>query len=483
MTREVDVCILGAGSAGLYATGQVSRLTRNFVLLDPGPFGTTCARVGCMPSKVLIQAAEDIAHAGHFAREGIHGAEGLSVNIPEVLAHVRRMRDGFASGPRGRAEKLADHDRLVKQAARFVSSHEVELEDGARIRAKSFVIAVGSRPVVPRAWLDAFGAERILTTDTLFEQEDLPRSMAVLGLGAIGLEMGQALARLGVDVVGVDMLNTVGGLSDEGVSFDAVSIMRGEFRVWLGAAAELEEADDGRIRVRAGDNEAVVDKVLVALGRRPNVDRIDLAAAGVETDERGLPSFDRQTRRIGESHIFIAGDADGERQILHEAADEGRIAGYNAALLARGETPRRFRRKVRLGIVFSDPNIAVVGRSFTELDATLVEDEGFVVGERDYSTQARARVLQANRGILHIYARKNDGLLLGAEMCIPRGEHIAHHLAWAMENGLTVADMLRLPFYHPVIEEGLQNALHDAYSQLDPAAKVAGIPDVPFAEE
>ncbi|HHN73481.1 MAG TPA: dihydrolipoyl dehydrogenase, partial [Thermopetrobacter sp.] len=215
----------------------------------------------------------------------------------------------------------------------------------------------------------------------------------------------------------------------------------------------------------------------------PNVDRIDLAAAGVETDERGLPSFDRQTMRIGESHIFIAGDADGERQILHEAADEGRIAGYNAALLARGETPRRFRRKVRLGIVFSDPNIAVVGRSFTELDATLVEDEGFVVGERDYSTQARARVLQANRGILHIYARKNDGLLLGAEMCIPRGEHIAHHLAWAMENGLTVADMLRLPFYHPVIEEGLQNALHDAYSQLDPAAKVAGIPDVPFAEE
>ncbi len=482
MTREVDVCIIGAGSAGLYATGQVARHTRNFVLVDPGPLGTTCARVGCMPSKVLIQAADDLAHARHFRTEGIHGAEHLSANIPEVLAHVRKMRDGFASGPKGKAEKLAEGGRLIPAAARFVGPDEVELDNGERIRARAFVIAAGSRPVVPQAWLETFGPERLLTTDTLFEQEDLPKSMAVLGLGAIGLEMGQALSRLGIEVVGVDMMETIGGLTDDGVSFDAVSLMREEFPIWLGTPAELEPAENGRIRVKAGDNETVVDKVLVALGRRPNVDRIDLAATGVTLNERGLPEFDRETMRIGDTALFIAGDVNGERQILHEAADEGRIAGYNAALIAKGEAPRRFRRKVRLGIVFCDPNIAVVGESFTQLDATLVEDEGFVVGERDFSTQARARVMQANRGILHIYAKKDDGRLLGAEMCIPRGEHIAHHLAWAIENGLTVADMIRLPFYHPVVEEGLQNALHDAYSQLDDSAKVAGIPDVPFAD-
>ena len=482
MTRKVDVCILGAGSAGLYATGQVSRKTKDFLLIDPGPLGTTCARVGCMPSKVLIQAADDIYRAKHaFAREGIHGAENLRAAIPEVLAHVRKMRDGFASGPAGKAEKLESHGKLVRGAARFVAPNAVEV-NGERIEARAFVIATGSKPVVPAAWQEKFG-DRIITTETLFEQEDLPASMAVLGMGVIGLEMGQAISRLGVDVVGVDMADTIGGLTDDGVSYPAISLLREEFPIWLGAPAELEEAEDGRIRVKAGDNEKVVDKVLVALGRKPNLDGLNLAAAGIEANERGVPAFDTATQRIGETHFFIAGDADGHRQILHEAADDGRIAGFNAAALAKGEDIRRFRRKVPLAIVFSDPNIAMVGQTFRQLDATLGEDEGFVVGERDFSTQARARVMQENRGVLHIYARKEDGLILGAEMCMPRAEHIAHELAWAMERGLTVADLIAMPFYHPVVEEGLQNALHDAWHQLPDSAKVAGIPDVPFADD
>ena len=479
MTRKVDVCIIGAGSAGMYATGQVARHTKDFVLVNAGPLGTTCARVGCMPSKVLIQAADDLAHSRHFATEGIHGAEHLKASIPEVLAHVRKMRDGFASGPAGKARKIGEHGKLVEGEARFVSPDAIEV-DGERIEAKAFVIAAGSRPVVPQAWIDTFGADRLLTTDTLFEQEDLPGEIAVLGMGAIGLEMGQALSRLGIRVVGVDMAETIAGLSDDGVSYPAISLMREEFEIWLGAPAELEPAEDGRIRVRAGDRETVVDKVLVALGRRPNIDRLNIEATGVELDSRGIPVFDRHTMRIGETNLFIAGDVNGERQLLHEAADEGRIAGWNAGSLARGEPLRRFRRKVPLGIVFCDPNIATVGESFAQLDATLVEDEGFVVGERDFSTQARARVMQANRGILHVYARKSDGLILGAEMCIPRAEHMAHHIAWAMERGMTIAEMIALPYYHPVLEEGLQNALHDAYSQLDDSAKVDGIPDVPF---
>ncbi len=481
MTREVDVCILGAGSAGLYATGQVARRARDFLVIDPGPLGTTCARVGCMPSKVLIQAADDLWHARHgFAKEGISGGEGVMADIPAVLAHVRKMRDGFAAGPAGKAEQLEKRGKLVRGAARFVAPDAVEV-NGERIKAKAFVIATGSKPVVPAAWVEKFG-EKILTTETLFEQQDLPATMAIIGMGVIGLEMGQALSRLGIDIVGVDMADTVGGLTDDGVSYPATSVFREEFPLWLGAPAELEEAEGGRILVKAGGNEKVVDKVLVALGRKPNLDGLNLAAAGIETGERGTPDFDPATQRIGETHFFIAGDADGHRQILHEAADDGRIAGFNAAALARGERVRRFRRKVPLAIVFSDPNIAMVGETFAQLDATLGEDEGFVVGERDFSTQARARVMLANRGVLHIYARKEDGRLLGAEMCIPRAEHIAHELAWAMERGLTVADLIAMPFYHPVVEEGLQNALHDAYAQLPDSAKVPGIPDVPFAD-
>ncbi len=482
MTRKVDVCILGAGTAGLYAAAQAARHTKDYLVLDPGPLGTTCARVGCMPSKVLIQAADDFHHRRHMAREGIQGADALSANIPDVLAYVRKMRDDFASGPLRKAEKLRDSGHLLMTAGRFVAADAVETAEGERIEAKSFVIATGSSPVVPSAWRERFG-DRIITTDTLFEQQDLPASMAILGMGVIGLEMGQALSRLGVDIIGIDMADTIAGLTDDGVSYPAIAAFREEFPIWLGAPAELEEAEDGRIRVKAGDNEKVVDKVLVALGRRPNLAGLELEAAGIALNERGLPAFDPATQRIEDTHIFIAGDADGHRQILHEAADEGRIAGYNATALATGRPLRRFRRKVPLAIVFSDPNIAMVGETFARLDETLVEDEGFVVGERDFSTQARARVMHANTGVLHIYARMEDGKLLGAEMCMPRAEHIAHQLAWAIEQGLTVADLIAMPFYHPVIEEGLQNALHDAYSQLPESARVSGIADVPFADD
>ncbi len=299
-------------------------------------------------------------------------------------------------------------------------------------------------------------------------------------MGVIGLEMGQALARLGVRITGIDMAETIAGLSDDGVSYPAIATLREEFDIWLGAPAELEEARDGRIRVKAGEREVVVDKVLVALGRRPALEGLDLPAAGVDLDERGLPEVDPATQRVADSAIFIAGDADGRRLILHEAADDGRIAGFNAAALARGEEVRAFRRKVPLSIVFCDPNIAMVGETFAHLDATLVEDEGFVVGERDFSTQARARVMRANRGILHVYARMEDGLILGAEMCAPRAEHLAHEIAWAIENGLTVADMLARPFYHPVVEEGLENALMDALQQLPASARPEGIAQLPF---
>ena len=481
--KEVDICILGAGSAGLYATGQVARRTKNFLIIDPGPLGTTCARVGCMPSKVLIQAADDVYHARHtFAKEGLKGGESVAASIPDVLAHVRKMRDGFASGPAGKAEQLESKGKLIRGAATFVSPDVIEV-NGERIRARAFIVATGSRPVVPAAWREQFG-ERLLTTDNLFEQEDLPESMAVLGMGVIGLEMGQALSRLGVKITGVDMAETIGGLTDDGVSFPAIAQLREEFDIWLGAPAELEEAEGGRIRVKAGEKEVVVDKVLVALGRRPNLEGLNLPAAGVELNEHGLPAFDTATQRIGETNIFIAGDADGHRQILHEAADDGRIAGFNAVQVAQGQPVRRFRRKVPLAVVFSDPNIAMVGQTFAALDATLGEDEGFVVGERDFSTQARARVMQANKGVLHIYARMEDGRILGAEMCAPRGEHLAHHIAWAMENGLTVADMLARPFYHPVIEEGLENALMDALQQLpESARRPGGIVQVPFADE
>ncbi len=468
MRRKVKACVIGAGSAGLFSLGNLRKQTSDFVLINSGHLGTTCARVGCMPSKVLIQAAEDYHHRQNMAVQGIGGGGHLSVDMPQVLEHVRRQRDIFVGGVMGNFNK-GPVKKLVKGEARFIAPGVVRVND-EEIEAEAFILAVGSRPVVPESW-KRFG-DRILTTDSLFEQQDLPGSMAVLGLGAIGLEMGQSLARLGIDMVGVDMLETIGGLQDEAVRDEAIRLIGSEFPLWLGAPAELDEAADGRLRVRAGDHETVVDKVLVALGRRHNLDRLDLPAAGVTLDERGLPEIDPATMRIAGTRMFVAGDANADRPLLHEAGDEGRIAGYNALR----EEPRAFARKVPMAIAFSDPNIAAIGASWTELKSR----DDVAVGKRNYTTQARARVLLKNAGQLHVFGRKSDGLILGAEMIAPRGEHLAHHIAWAMENNLTVWDMLRLPFYHPVVEEGLQNALYHLAAQV--GGEPDGVVEVPFAD-
>ena len=453
MPREVDVAIIGAGSAGLFALSQVRKQTDNYVLIDGGELGTTCARVGCMPSKVLIQVAEDFHRRTIFEREGIEGAEALKVDIPEAMEHVQDLRDTFVDRTLGATDNM-DEVHLLEAYAKFVSEDTLEV-DGEQIRAKKIIIATGTTPIIPAAWQSC--AEHILTTDELFELEDLPASMAVVGLGSIGLEMGQALSRLGVAVTGIDQVETVAKLSDSVVSDLAIAAIGKEFPLWLGAVANLEMQDDG-IKVSSGEQSVVVEKVLASLGRKPNLDKLGLENLSIELDDHGIPVYDPLTMQVGQSLIFIAGDVNADRALLHEAGHEGRVAGYNAV----HENITAFKRKTALGITFCDPNIATVGAQLDELNEAEI-----VVGEIQFGPVGRALIMAKNRGVLRLYANKADGQLLGASMACVKAENLAHLLAWSIQQGLSVQDLLKMPFYHPVIEEALQAALYSAYSQLD----------------
>lgn len=453
MTREVDVAILGAGSAGLFALSQVKRETDNYVLINGGQLGTTCARVGCMPSKVLIQVAEDFHRKSIFDREGIDGGEELSVDVPASMEHVQDLRDVFVDKTLSVTDDM-DDEHLIDGYAKFVSNDTIEV-NGEQIKAKSIVIATGSTPVIPAAW-QSF-ADDIITTDEFFELEDLPASMAVIGLGSIGLEIGQSLSRLGVQVTGVDQLTNIARLEDDKVNEMAVTVLGREFPLWLGQAASLEKVVAG-IQVTAGDNTVVVEKVLASLGRKPNLDNLNLAATDIVLDKNGVPIFDRLTMQVGELPIYIAGDVNVDRPVLHEAGHEGRVAGYNAV-----HSPvEKFKRKVMLGITFCDPNIATIGAQLSELDADKI-----AIGEIQFAPVGRALIIGKNRGLLRLYVQKSDGLLLGASMCCVKGEHLAHLISWSIQNGMTVFDMLKMPFYHPVIEEALQAALYSVLSELD----------------
>ena len=457
MTREVDVAILGAGSAGLFALSQVRRATDNYVLINGGELGTTCARVGCMPSKVFIQVAEDFHRKSLFERQGINGGDELSIDIPEAMEHVQDLRDMFVDRTLGVTDNL-DEAHLIDGYAKFISNDTVEV-NGEQIKAKSIVIATGSTPIVPAAWQDF--ADDIVTTDDFFELEDLPASMAVIGLGSIGLEIGQSLNRMGVKVAAVDQLSNIAKLDDEKVNEVAIDTIGKDFPLWLGAAATLEKADAG-ILVKAGDNEMVVEKVLASLGRQPNLQDLNLEATDIVLDESGIPAYDPLTMQVGDLPIYIAGDVNADRPLLHEAGHEGRIAGYNAIKQANGEANQKFKRKVPLTITFCDPNIAMVGAQLSELN-----EEEIAIGEIPFAPVGRALILGKNRGLLRLYVRKSDGLLLGASMCCVKGENLAHLLCWSIEMGMTVFDMLKMPFYHPVIEEALQAALYNVLSELD----------------
>jgi dihydrolipoamide dehydrogenase len=451
MHDSLDVIIIGAGSAGLSALREVKKRTQRFVVINDGPWGTMCARVGCMPSKALLAAANAFDARRDFQILGISGANGLSVDLPEVLRRVRAVRDAFVAENLDVTDGLGE--RAISGKARVLGKDCVSV-NGKEIRARRIIIAVGSTPIVPKPWLPL--GDRLLTTDTLFEQQTLPNRMAVVGQGALGAELAQALRRLGLDVVAFGDGQAVAGLTDPVVNATAVEVLRRELPVHLGDKAELS-SQGASVRVRAGRTDVVVDRVLVALGRRPNVEGLGLASLGVELDEDGVPKVDRGTMQIGALPVFLVGDANGEDSVLHEASDDGHIAGLNAT----AKSVECFQRRIPLRLVFSEPNIATVGKRFTELDVSQV-----VIGEARFDHQGRARIAQRNSGMLRVYADRQSGRVLGAELCAPAGEHLAHLLALVIERALTVWDVLRMPFYHPVFEEGLRTALRQLSGQL-----------------
>jgi dihydrolipoamide dehydrogenase len=454
--RRVDVVIIGSGSAGLSALSETRRAGRSFVLINGGEPGTTCARIGCMPSKVMIHIAEEYYRRTHFGQFGIDGHEGLSLDQSEAMKHVQELRDGFVKGVVSRSTAKLPDDVFIRDYARLLEPTLVEA-GGQRFRAKAVVIATGSTPLVPAAWRQ-FG-ERLITTDEVFELQDLPGSMAIIGMGTIGLELGQSLSRMGVKITGFQRGDHVAGITDPEVNRRALELIGGEFPIHLGATATLSDGD-GKLRVAAGGIEVRVDKVLASIGRVPMVAGLGLEALGLPLDARGVPPVDPSTMQAGHLPVFLAGDVTGERQVLHEAADEGKIAGYNAAHI--DQPPVRFRRKTPFYVNFCDPNIVAVGARFDQIDP-----QRSVVGEVSFATVGRARAMGAGRGILRVYADRASGRLLGSEMIAPRGEHLGHLLAWSIEQGLTVGALLRMPFYHPVIEGALKAALSQLYAMVD----------------
>ena len=459
-TQRVDVAVIGAGTAGLAAYRAARARGARAVIVEAGPYGTTCARVGCMPSKLLIAAAE-ASHAIDAAPGfGVHVDGTKRIDGREVMGRVKRERDRFVGFVLKGVDGIPAEDRIVGRA-RFVDRSTLEIDGHTRLEARAIVIATGSRPAVPD-FLRAAG-DRLVINDDVFSWDDLPKSVVVFGPGVIGLELGQSLARLGVRVAVLGRGGRVGPLTDPVVREAFLAAISEGLYVDPDAHVErvTRVGDEVEVAYRALDGTPRVERfdyLLAATGRRPNVDGMGLDALGLDLDAMGVPRHDPKTLRVGDTNLFIAGDAANDIPLLHEAADEGRIAGHNAAKPSAAEPGLR---RAPLSVVFTDPQVAIVGSGYARLAAG-----SFEAGEVSFADQGRSRVMLRNRGHLRVYADRATGRFLGAEMAGPAAEHIGHLLAWALANRMTVASMLEMPFYHPVVEEGLRTALRDLDAKL-----------------
>ncbi len=462
---HTDVAIIGAGTAGLAAYRAAKAAGKRALLIEGGPYGTTCARVGCMPSKLLIAPAEAAHAVDRFAGFGLALEGRVKVDGKAVMARVRSERDRFVGFVTRGVDEIPDADK-VRGRARFVDDRTLLVDERVTVHATSIVIATGSSPAYPAAW-KALG-DRLLTNDDVFELADLPESVAVFGPGVIGLELGQALHRLGVRVKVFGRGGGVGPLSDPAMLREARRIFGDEFYLDTDAHAEVSrDGDEVVVRLsRAGRVGAGRALCLPARGHRPHRQcrrtgaRADVARdrrqrrSAVRPDHAALWRFVDLHRRRRQQRRAAA--ARGRRRGPHRGRERGDVSG-RASRACAGRC---------------SPSCSPIRRSRSSVAAGRASaDTPHVTGEVSFANQGRSRVMLRNQGLLHVYAETGTGRFLGAEMLGPDAEHIGHLLAWALQMNLTVAQMLEMPFYHPVVEEGLRTALRDAQAKLDLAAE------------
>jgi len=405
---KADVCVLGAGSAGLSVAAGAAQLGQKVVLIEKGEMGGDCLNYGCVPSKALIAAAKH-AHAMRTgAAFGVAPAEP-QVDFAQVKAHVRGVIDAIAPiDSQERFEGLGVD--VIRAPGRFTDARTVEA-GGRRVTARYFVVATGSTPATPP--IPGLDTVPYLTNETLFDLDQAPGSLLIIGGGPIGVEMAQAHRRLGADVTVIEAGAAL-GRDDPELAAVATGRLRSEgvriienARVVLlarvGSGDEVEatvEGADGRRTLRAR-------KLLVAAGRRPTVEGLNLEAAGVEHSARGI-SVDRRLRTANK-RIYAIGDVAGGRQFTH-------VAGYHASVFIRNalfKLPTPNREDLAPWVTYTDPELAQVG--LTEAQARAKHGDKVRVARWELAENDRAQAERDTAGFIKAVIDKS-GRILGASI-------------------------------------------------------------------
>jgi dihydrolipoamide dehydrogenase len=462
VATTTDVLIIGAGPGGYVAAIRAAQQGLDVTLAERNAVGGTCLNHGCIPSKAVISGAEVAADA----RSADH--MGISADVDVDYGQLVDWKDGVVDQLTGGVEALcARHDvHLVEglvifeddSSARLI--HEGQGEGSESFEFEHAIVATGSRPIEVPGF--SFETDYVRDAREMLALDSVPDELVVVGAGYIGMELSTAFAKLGADVTVVEMLDRVLPAYEADVSRvvqQRAEDLGIEFRFGHAAAGHEATADGAVVRTETEDGdtaEFAADEVLVAVGREPVSDTVELEAAGIETDDDGFVVTDEQCRTSTES-VFAIGDVAGDPLLAHQAMYEGRVA----ADVIAGE-PAGCDASAVPAVVFTDPEIATVG-----LTEEAAAEAGFetVSGRMPLRANGRALTHGETEGFVRVVADAEHGTLLGAQLVAPEASELVGELGLAIELGATLTDVAETIHAHPTLSEAVHEAVESALGQ------------------
>ena len=452
-----DTLIIGAGTAGLEAYKAAVATGVSCILVESGPLGTSAKRTGDTPMVAMLAAAKKCHSLYELEKYGIKNNFDYVLDTDHVLNHVRAVRAKDTSEILSYIYRIPEDSRLIGKA-KFLDEHSVMVNESHIVSFKTAVIATGATPVVPYE-LSQYGTQGgVFTTNEFFDLDHLPNSMAIFGSTREGLQIGQALSYLGVKVV-VFGNHKIWDLSDDAVIDAALDSFEQRFDLVLDSYTTAIERSEHGFSIYYLDssnyeNVLNVDTILAASVRYPRLEGLNVRALGLRLDRQGCISVDPETMRTSIDHIFAAGEVTNLNMSTSRARYDGRTAGLNAAHYPEvtNITP-----DLHINILPTDPELALVGMTYDEVKLRAKNGQPFVSSEVRLS-EGMYRITRMEGGLLRLYCDERTHKILGAELCMERAGHIAHFLALAIKQNLTIEHVAEMNFFSPSFEEVVQQA-------------------------
>ncbi|MDL4841316.1 dihydrolipoyl dehydrogenase [Aquibacillus rhizosphaerae] len=443
---ELDTLVVGAGPGGYVAAIRAAQTGQKVTIVDKGTLGGVCLNVGCIPSKALIQAGHRYEYA--------HGSESMGITSDKVnvdFSKVQEWKSSVVNKLTSGVEGLLKGNKaeVVKGEVYFVDKNTVKVMDDKNSQTYTFkncIIATGSTPIE----LPTFKyTERVLDSTGALDLKEIPKKLVVIGGGYVGTELGTAYANFGTEVTILEGAKDIlSGFEKQMTSIVKRKLKKKGVKIVTEAMAKgVEETKDGvkvSYEVKGKEETVEADYVLVTVGRRPNTSEIGLEQVGIDLDDRGLVKIDKQCR-TNIDNIYAIGDIVAGPPLAHKASYEGKIAAESIA----GEKSEIDYNGIP-AVVFSDPELASVG--YTEEGA---KDAGYDAAASKFPFAANGRALSLNDsdGFVKLITRKEDGLLIGAQIVGPNASDMVAELGLAIESGMTAEDLALTIHAHPTLGE------------------------------